>query len=74
MYKVIPICSEHGDELRQEHFVDDEGNGYVSGFCSKCAKHYRLCSTSFCIKKLGHDGEHLDNCGATWGDGWHGHL
>lgn len=74
MKKVIPICPEHGDELRQEHLVDDENHGYFSGFCFKCAKHYRLCGEvqymNHCIKKQDHEGDHLDGNNISWKQGW----
>jgi hypothetical protein len=70
MNKVIPICPEHGEELRQEYLVDEENHGYISGFCFKCAKHYRLCSktryTAHCVKKQNHDGDHWDKDGIVW--------
>jgi hypothetical protein len=67
---VIPICPEHGDELRQEHLVDEENHGYMSGFCFKCAKHYRLCTATrymnHCIRPKDHEGDHLDSENHTW--------
>lgn len=70
MNKVISICSEHGDELRLEHLVDEDDHGYTSGFCFKCARHYRLCNKirymSSCVKKVGHEGEHIDCDQHTW--------
>jgi hypothetical protein len=72
MKKVIAICSEHGDELRLEHLVDEAGHGYTSGFCFKCAKHYRLCNRNHfmfsCVKRAGHEGDHLDCNLQTWTD------
>lgn len=76
MIKVIPICQEHDDEeLRQEHLVDEEGHGYMSGFCFKCAKHYRLCTRNrymdHCIKRQGHEGSHVDSDNHTWDGEFH---
>jgi hypothetical protein len=74
MKKVIPICPEHGDELRQEFLVDETDHGYTSGFCFKCAKHYRLCSevryTTQCIRKQNHEGNHLDEHNVSWKQDW----
>jgi hypothetical protein len=70
MVKVIPICPEHQEELRQEYLIDDENYGYISGFCAKCAKHYRLCGfthyTDCCIKKDKHEGDHLSERNISW--------
>lgn len=70
MIKVIPICPEHQEELRQEFLTDDEGRGYMSGFCFKCAKHYPLCTRvrymNHCVRQRGHEGEHLDSEHHTW--------
>jgi hypothetical protein len=69
-HEEVPICQIHGDELRQEYLVDDEGHGYISGFCFKCAKHYRLCGEcrymSHCIRREGHEGNHLDSHRTSW--------
>jgi hypothetical protein len=74
MIKVIPICPDHDEELRQEYLVDEEDHGYMSGFCFKCAKHYRLCTKTHymthCIKKQDHEGDHLDGQGTTWKQDW----
>lgn len=68
--KEVPICQIHGDELRQEHLVDEEGRGYMSGFCFKCAKHYRLCGKcqfmNHCIRRQDHEGAHMDSNRTTW--------
>lgn len=75
MQKEIPICQIHGDELRQEHLVDDENHGYMSGFCFKCAKHYRLCTAcrymNHCIRLENHDGLHMDSGRNTWEGEFH---
>ena len=71
MIKVLPICQEHPEvELRQEFLIDENDRGYTSGYCSKCAKHYRLCSKTqymnHCILRQGHDGHHTDGQGCSW--------
>lgn len=75
MKKEIPICSDCGGELRQEHLVDEDDRGYTSGFCFRCAKHFRLCSKNRymtnCIKKVGHEGDHIDECGIIWNDSFY---
>jgi len=72
MIKVIPMCQVHDEELRQEHLVDEDDRGYMSGFCAKCAKHYRLCGKiqymNHCIKRPDHEGGHEDGRGMTWTD------
>ena len=67
---VVPICPEHDEELRIEYLVEEDDRGWVSGFCFKCAKHYRLCSANRycdgCIKLKGHDSSHMDSGGHIW--------
>jgi hypothetical protein len=74
MRKTIPICQIHGEALREEHCVDDENHGYISGYCGKCAKHYRLCTEvqymEHCVRLVNHDGEHRGGWGATWIGEW----
>lgn len=58
------VCPEHPeDPLRIE-------DGHRSGFCTKCCRHYYLCThTRFmdiCIKLNGHEGKHKDARGREW--------
>jgi len=73
--KEIPICTDCGNELRQEFLVDENDRGYTSGYCSKCAKHFRLCGKTqycnHCIRKAGHDGDHIDGNRRTWNDSFY---
>lgn len=75
MIKVIPVCQEHDEELRQEHLIDEQGRGYMSGYCAKCAKHYRLCTATrymdHCVKRQNHDGEHQDSGNHIWNGEFH---
>ena len=75
MKTVIPICTECGNELRQEHLVDEDNHGYMSGYCNKCAKHFRLCGRvrymNHCIKLQNHDGEHQDSEDYKWNGEFH---
>jgi hypothetical protein len=70
MNKVIPVYPEHQEELRVEHLVDEDDCGYMSGYCSKCARHYRLCGEprymTYCVRQEGHEEHHLDNQGHSW--------
>jgi hypothetical protein len=72
---VVPICQDCGEELRLEHLIDDEDRGYTSGYCTKCAKHNRLCSASRymrqCVRRKDHDGNHLDSDNHTWNGEYH---
>lgn len=78
IYKEIPICSDCGEELRQEYVVDENHHGYTSGYCSKCAKHFRLCGKCLymdvCIKKANHQGDHLTRNGTIFSDSHPGYT
>lgn len=57
-------CPKHPEEdLRRE------GN-YDTGFCSKCLKHYEMCTSvrymEICSLLKGHMGHHIGSHGSQW--------
>lgn len=57
-------CPQHPDiELRRENY-------YATGYCTKCAKHHRMCTKvqfmNICDLPEGHDGPHKDAQGREW--------
>jgi hypothetical protein len=60
-----PICPVHAEELRVEHHAT------VTGFCTKCLRHYELCRSTQhmwpCVLLKDHEEEnHVDERGRVW--------
>ena len=57
-------CPSHPDvELRRENY-------YSTGYCTKCALHYRMCTAvefmNICDLPENHQGRHRDAAGREW--------
>lgn len=58
-------CPVHNEEIRLEY-----GRHEVTGYCSKCGRHYRKCMATknmdSCDLAYAHEGLHISKYGLAW--------